>query len=135
MARVDELRREAAASLAPARGGPLLAGEISQSPPADLVVVGTLDGVVVGYGTARLDRVGDERLGVIGELFVEPDARGVGVGEAIMGEVVSWCRRAGCTGMDGSALPGDRIAKGFFESHGFTARLLVMHRRLAGPEG
>ena len=32
--------------------------------------------------------------------------------------------------MDGVALPGDRTAKGYFERHGMTARLLVMHRRL-----
>ena len=35
-------------------------------------------------------------------------------------------------GVDATALPGDRLTKNFFESNGFTARLLIMHRRLDG---
>ena len=34
--------------------------------------------------------------------------------------------------MDAPALPGSRPAKAFFEDNGFVARLLVMHRPLAG---
>ena len=57
--------------------------------PVDgFVAVGTIDGVVVGYGTVRADDLAaGERIGVIEELYVEPEARGVGVGEAIMDAV------------------------------------------------
>lgn len=133
--RVDELRAAAAAELRPFRGGPLLVAELARH-TAPAVVVGTLDGVVVGYGAARVEDLGDAGVvGVIDEVYVEPAARGVGVGEAIMEAVTAWCAAAGCTALDATALPGDRVAKGFFERHGFTARLLVMHRRLppAGP--
>lgn len=129
-ARLDELRAGALADLLPARGGAVLAA-LNSRLPAPPVVVGTLDGQVVGYVAARVEELlGGERLGVIQEVYVEPDARGVGVGEAMMEAVTAWCRGVGCTALDGSALPGDRTAKAFFESHGFTARLVVMHRRL-----
>jgi hypothetical protein len=36
----------------------------------------------------------------------------------------------GCSGVDATALPGNRATKNFFEESGFTARLLVMHHRL-----
>ena len=35
---------------------------------------------------------------------------------------------------DAMALPGHRATKNFFEAHGFTARALVMHRRLDPTE-
>lgn len=143
--RVAELRAEAAAALEPVRGGRLLGAELAARDAvaerlaeggvgdAAAVRVGTLDGVIVGYGTVRAEDLVGERLGVVEELYVEPPARGVGVGEALMASMSAWCSEVGCSGMDATALPGDRTAKGFFERHGFTARLLVMHRRLAPP--
>jgi GNAT superfamily N-acetyltransferase len=95
------------------------------------VVVGMIDGLIVGFGTVEIETLRDgSRLGVIGELYVEPEARAVGVGEAIADEIVSFCRGAHCVGIDALALPGAREAKNFFERAGFTARALVMHRRL-----
>lgn len=142
--RVRELRKEASAEVAGRRGGPLLLAESRQPEPFVLpatadrcraVVVGTLDGEVVGYGAARVDAVAGQYLGVVDELFVETGGRGVGVGEAMMGQLMAWCAAQGCRQMDGRALPGDREAKGFFERHGFTARLLVMHRQLPADQG
>ena len=100
-----------------------------------VVIVGTIDDVVVGYGALELETLRDgRRLGVIDELYVEPDARAVGVGEAIATELVAFCAEAGCIGVDAVALPGHRAAKNFFERAGFTARALVMHKPLRlGP--
>jgi GNAT superfamily N-acetyltransferase len=100
------------------------------------VWVGTIDGEVIGYAAAHTDDVGDGlRLGVIDAIFVEEGARGVGVGEALMGELLAWCRERGCFGVDAAALPGHRSTKNFFEGSGFTARLLLMHHRLAARDG
>ena len=63
-------------------------------------------------------------------IFVEPAARGVGVGESMLGVVVSWALDHGCSGFDAPALPGNRAAKSFFERMGFQSRLLVMHRSI-----
>lgn len=100
--------------------------------PDQLVVAGTIDDVVVGYGVVRLDRLRTGRtLGVVTDLYVEPEARAVGVGEAIIEIVLDWCRRHDCQGVDALALPGNRDTKNFFETFGFTARAIVVHRSLA----
>jgi GNAT superfamily N-acetyltransferase len=95
------------------------------------VTVGTIDGVAVGYGTLELEHLRDgTRLAVIGDIYVEPDAREVGVGESIADALVAWAAAAECIGVDAFALPGHRTAKNFFERAGFTARALVMHKPL-----
>ena len=47
--------------------------------------------------------------------------------------VLDWCRAAGCVGVDSLALPGNRHTKNFFETFGFKARALVVHRSLVEP--
>jgi ribosomal protein S18 acetylase RimI-like enzyme len=141
--RLAALVREARAEFAEQRGGDLFNAREGRAEPigdalpeADAVWVGTLDQVVVGYAAARVEALRDgARLGVITDLFVEPDARAVGVGESLVRAVVSWSTASGCVGVDAAALPGNRAAKNFFEESGFTARLLLMHRRLAPPDG
>ena len=54
----------------------------------------------------------------------------MGIGEAMMDELVAWCAAAGCTGVDSLALPGDRHTKNFFESFGLVARAIVVHKVL-----
>ena len=125
------------------KGGPLwFRRERRQGPPdAELkaalvasdheVAVGTLDGTVVGYGLVRAERLGDgSLLGVVDDIFVDPGARAVGVGEALMNHLIDWCRGQGCFGVDSLALPGDRHTKNFFESFGLVARAIIVHRPL-----
>ena len=146
--RLAELARAGIAELAPTRGGsvwkerearrePLeerFAGAIAD--PDTLVLVGTIDDTPVGYSVVVCEPLHNGTvLGVIQDIFVEEEARGVGVGEAMMGEVLVWCRSRGCVGVDAMALPGHRTTKNFFEGSGFSARLLVMHHDLgAEPE-
>jgi GNAT superfamily N-acetyltransferase len=93
--------------------------------------VGTITGVVVGFGSAEVVTLHDGRLlGVVRELIVTAEAREVGVGEAILDALVAWCRERRCIGVDAFALPGHRSAKNFFEGAHFTARGLLMHRPL-----
>jgi GNAT superfamily N-acetyltransferase len=100
--------------------------------PDHEVAVGTLDGVVVGYGVVRAETLLDGgRLGVIEDIYVDPGARAVGVGETLMNHLIDWCRARGCFGVDSLALPGDRDTKNFFESFGLVARANVVHRPLS----
>ena len=128
------------------RGGPLWATREARAEPLDAafdalvgrddaaVLVGTYDDVVVGFGAAHVEVLRDgSRLGVVDEIYVEPEARAVGVGELLVERLVDFCRVAGCVGVDATALPGDRQAKNFFERAGFSARLLVMHKSLSRP--
>jgi GNAT superfamily N-acetyltransferase len=100
-----------------------------------LLVVGVIDASTVGFGAVEIEmlRTG-ERLGVVEELFVEAEARSVGVGEAMAGVLIDFCTEQRCIGMDTRALPGHRATKNFFEEQGFTARALVMHRSLRDAE-
>jgi GNAT superfamily N-acetyltransferase len=114
------------------RGEPVESGlaEALDAPDHE-VAVGTLDGTVIGYAAARIERLADGGLlGVLDDLYVEPGAREVGVGEALMDHVLAWCRGAGCFGIDSLALPGDRATKNFFESFGLVARAIIVHRPL-----
>lgn len=143
--RIVELALELRAELREMRGGALWeTREARMRPVADAltallargdacVAVGTIDGVVVGYGTAEVELLRDAtKLGIIGDLYVEEGARAVGVGEELATLLVDFCTRAGCMGVDAFALPGHRQAKNFFERAGFTARALVMHKALPG---
>jgi len=143
LGRLGELARAAIAELTPMKGGVVWAAREARTEPVEdslkasladdgtRVVVGTIDGVPIGYGAVHVEVLNDgSRLGVVDDIFVEEGAREVGVGEAMMGDLVAWCEEQGCAGMDAMALPGHRSAKNFFEESGFTARKLVMHHRL-----
>ncbi len=102
--------------------------------PDACVVVGTIDGTVVGYGVVRLETLYDgASIGQIEDIYVMPDGRGVGVGESLMTHLMDWARQRGCVGVDSLALPGDRGTKNFFETHGLVARSIVVHRSLGPP--
>ena len=131
------------AELTPMRGGRIWAVREARTGPADeaygallanpaaCVVVGTLDGVVVGFGVATVEPLSDGgKLGVVAELFVDAEGRAVGVGETMLDGLVAFCLREGCVGVDAFALPGHRAAKNFFEESGFTARAILMHHAL-----
>jgi GNAT superfamily N-acetyltransferase len=141
--RLVELARAGITELTPMKGGSVWAAHNARhepvedglaaalDDPARHTLVGTIDEIVVGYGVAHVEALRDgTRLGVVDDIYVEDEARGVGVGELIMGELVGWCRHQGCIGIDVIALPGHRAAKNFFEESGFTARMIVMHHRL-----
>ena len=142
--RLAELARVARAELEPLRGGKVFVAREARGEPLEagfsaaldddgqVVVVGTIDEVIVGYGTGRTEVLRDDsRLGVIDDLFVEDGFRDVGVGEALMEQLLEWFQARECAGVDAMALPGTRETKNFFETAGFTARLLVVHHRLS----
>ncbi len=143
--RFGELVGEFLAALAGQRGGALLAahpsgddraplsGQLSDLLGADdgLVLVGTLDDQVMGVAVCHHeDRHELGRQGVIELCYVEPGARGVGLGRRLLDTATAWLDGQGCAGVDGLALPGDRSAKRLFEDAGFKARLITMHRPL-----
>ena len=121
------------------RGGPalvgtatpedLLAGWAGGNTPAG-VFVGEYEGAVVGVLAVAAHERGGQRRGRIDCCYVDEDARGVGVGTALMEAAVAWCEASGCAEVDALALPGDRATKQRLEAAGFAARLLTLSRRL-----
>lgn len=93
------------------------------------LIVGTYDDIVVGAAAfRRVDLADTTRVARIELLIVDPEMREVGVGEAMMNQLVDTARADGCQHLDSWALPGDRETKNFFESFGLKARLLVLSR-------
>ena len=101
------------------------------SDPGVLVVSGTVAGIVLGYGVCRLIETREQSLlAVIEEIYTDPDARRVGVGEAMLDLIIEWASARGATGIDAIALPGMRDTKNFFERFGLTARAITVHKKL-----
>ena len=141
---IVELAVAMRAELAAIRGGELWVEREAWPEPLDesyrallarddaLVVVGTIDDVVLGFGVVVVEQLrSGSHLGVVTDLFVDEGAREVGVGEGIIDDLIAFCSDRGCVGIDAIALPGHRATKNFFEEHHFTARALTMHHRLA----
>jgi GNAT superfamily N-acetyltransferase len=141
--RIAELARAAIAELRSTKGGEVWARREARKEPIDgslaadlangsaLVLVGEIDDVVIGYAVAVIDEMSDgSALARLTDVYVEPEARGVGVGELLLDAVVAWATTRGCRGIDSLALPGNRETKNFFESFGLVARAIVVHRPL-----
>jgi ribosomal protein S18 acetylase RimI-like enzyme len=96
-----------------------------------LVLIGTFDGLAFGFLVARVESLlpqgGDELIGSMRLVYVAPEAREVGIGEAMRELAMSTLRLRGISRFDAHVLPGHRLAKNFFEQGGFSARHIVMH--------
>ncbi len=138
------LARGAVDELTPTRGGSIWSRREARPEPLDesfeaalaypdhRVLIGTIDGVPVGYAVAHVEVLRDEGLlAIVDDIYVEPDARGVSVGEAMMDDLIVWARDEDCLGIDSFVLPGHREAKNFFERFGLTARAIRVHKSLA----
>lgn len=95
-------------------------------------VVGEIDGVPLGFLIAieepLLEPMSDRCIGVVRFIFTDHEARGVGVGAAMLDVAMERLDRRGIDLFDARVSPGHRLAKNFFESNGFKARSITMHR-------
>lgn len=96
-----------------------------------MIVMGLIDDVPLGFLWMRVEdllpQADAARVGVARLIFVEIEARGVGVGEAMITMVMDDFRGRGIRLFDSHVSPGHRLAKNFFESNGYSARRIVMH--------
>lgn len=107
----------------------LLVSELDD--PAVLTVVGEYEGVGVGFAVGELRPATDGSVYLrVTDLFTMPEARHVGVGEAMMNLCIEWAREHNATAIDAAVLPGTRDAKNFFEGFGLTARMLTVSLEL-----
>ena len=97
---------------------------------ASATVVGTFNDVIVGIAAGTVTESGPRLVGRIECFYVEPDARAVGVGQAMVESLLEFFSARGCSDVDAMALPGDRTSKQLLESSGFKTRLLILHRSL-----
>jgi ribosomal protein S18 acetylase RimI-like enzyme len=97
--------------------------------------VATLDGRVVGYHVTG--RAG--ALGYLQRLAVHPARHGRGIGTALVGDALDWCRRRGATSVLVNTQETNRRALRLYEQLGFRPEptgLAVLRRPLdEGPPG
>ncbi len=93
--------------------------------------MGEIDGLPFGFALVRIEsllpQAGGMKIGSFRLVFVDHDAREVGVGEALRDTAMDDLKALGITRFDAHVLPGHRLVKNFFESGGFSARSIVMH--------
>ena len=141
--RLAELARAAIAELRATKGGELWARREARAEPVEqslaadladdgtLVLAGTIDDTIVGYAVAATEELSDgSLLARVTDLYAEPEAREVGIGEVLLDAIVKWATERHCVGIDSLVLPGNRETKNFFESFGLVARAIVVHRPL-----
>jgi GNAT superfamily N-acetyltransferase len=132
------LEREAREALVDARGGlrwlqehPAIAPHWREAAASRIVFAADLafpdePAHVVGY--LVLDFEGD--VARIDQVYVTPDARELGFGDALLEAAADAARTSGASVLEGQALPGDRQTKNLYERAGITARLITVSRRL-----
>jgi GNAT superfamily N-acetyltransferase len=111
--------------------------EAALSDDATEVFLGTIDGVPVGYAVVCLQPRKDVADGHvwIQDIYVEPDARGIGVGEELINSTLGWGRQRGARSAEIRVLPSHRDAKNFCEENGFSAHVLALHKDLPPASG
>ena len=69
----------------------------------------------------------------IDHVFVEDEARQVGLGDALMSFLLAEITGRGAAFVGSSAQPGDRALKNLYERHGLVARTILAGKDLSGP--
>ena len=138
------LEREARASVAMTRGGARWLDEhpeVGEGWPAATetrsVFVAVLTDIagppgaelVVGYLVLDVDGP----IAHVDQVYVTPEARQLGFGDALLELATESARQSGAAYLEGHALPGDRETKNLYERAGITARLITVSRPLSGP--
>ncbi len=131
---LELLEVEARAVLVDQRGGqrwliehPEIAGQWIQRCGTADVWVAHIDVVVVGYMVAVL---GDDSIIRIDQVWVTPEARELGFGDAMLAAAIAAARERGAVAVEGQALPGDRHTKNLYERAGIVARLITTYKTL-----
>ena len=133
LSQLEGLEREARAALVGARGGDRWLAEhqiVGQSwaerCTQAAVWVAHIGEVVVGFLVAE---VGADGVLYIDQVWVTPDARELGFGDALLHAAIEAGRSDGAAAVEGQALPGDRHTKNLYERAGIVARLITTYRR------
>jgi GNAT superfamily N-acetyltransferase len=92
-----------------------------------LCVVGGA-GVTV-FGVLRAHEVSHQSW-FIDLLHVSREARGIGIGSAMLSTAIGIVKQRGGTRLNAAALPGDRSTKNLFERHGLVAQMITVGKDL-----
>jgi GNAT superfamily N-acetyltransferase len=122
LAQLDLLEGEARAAVVDQRGG---ARWLAEHP-----CVGSTWGAVVSRANSDVADLGADMIVRVDQVWVTPEARENGFGDALLAFVIDRARTAGAVGVEGQALPGDRHTKNLYERAGIVARLITTYKTL-----
>jgi len=72
----------------------------------------------------------DESRWTIQYVYVHVDCREIGIGDALMGHLVTLAHAKTVKYLESSAQPGDRATKNLFERHGLVAQTIIVGKSL-----
>ena len=132
--RLVALSDQASESIRPSRGGAAhldvdgygWSMAVRFAGPHRTTFIGLIDDATIGFAVVAAAGASAR----IEAIYVEPDAREVGVGEELLNAAIAWSQHQGCSILDAVALPGDRHTKNFFETFGMVARAITVSRSL-----
>jgi GNAT superfamily N-acetyltransferase len=138
---LGELEADLRAGLADVRGGarwldahPRIGDDWKSAIEERAVFVGTIpadSGADVVVAVLVADLIADPMAVVrVDHVYVAPDARELGFGDALVAAAMQWGREAGAVLIEAETLPGDRNLKNLYERAGVTARLITVSKRL-----
>jgi len=99
----------------------------------DLAFVARIDGVVVGFCSLTLETGGFERdvdRGVVENLYVDPSARGHGLGGALLDAGERRLVERGADTIAVETMVADESIRAFYEERGYRAHRLTLERRV-----
>ena len=92
----------------------------AQTSGADLPLVAVVQGQAVGLLWAKVD-ASDARLVHLFQMWVAPEARGQGLGKALLAHAIAWARSVGARCVQLGVTSGDTPAARLYASAGFHA--------------
>lgn len=105
--------------------------------PEVAVLLAEQGGTAVGYVTGHVER-DDRRVlrtkGIVGDWYVDPSARGTGVGKRLLGTLLDVFRTAGCTVVESATWATNSGARKAHEALGFRETQVTYRLALADED-
>ena len=96
------------------------------NPAPNIVLVAGVGTTVMGSLSAQTDQT----TCFISHIYVIPEAREVGLGDALLSHLIDELRTHSVQRVTSQALPGDRATKNLFERHGLIAETILVGKSL-----
>jgi GNAT superfamily N-acetyltransferase len=117
----------------PARDGLAYYSGLVDDPSCLVAIARDVDGEVVGHLTGKLSGPSEmllSRIAILESMRVVPEARGSGVGTALVRHFFAWARKNGAVQASVEAYAANEVALHFYARHGFaphsiTARVIL----------
>jgi len=111
--------------------------ELVLADPRTRFVVADHQGQVVGFAHAQIEtnelEFLPERYGVLVDLVVHPEHRGLGLGRRLLEQIDEWLHSRGIEELRARVLECDAAAREFLARAGASASLVVFRRSVTGP--